>query len=76
MSLFVTEAIGEFRKAAACSVTLVFDRGFAAPTIVEYLCKQQILFVVRLKGDKRVLGRKSKAAARWLAPGLGLRQPT
>lgn len=69
-NLFVTKAIGEFMTVVGCSVTLVFDRGFAAPTIVQYLCQKQILFVVRLKGDKRVLGRKGGTKARWLPAGL------
>jgi hypothetical protein len=67
---FVTQAIGEFMDSVNCSVNLVFDRGFAAPTIVQYLCEQHILFVLRLKGDKKVLGRKGGTKARWLPAGL------
>lgn len=66
---FVNEAIGEFMKAVGCRVTLVFDRGFAAPTIVEYLCARKFLFVMRIKGDKKVLGRKGGTKARWLPVG-------
>ena len=66
----VNQAISEFMTAVTCSVTLVFDRGFAAPTIVQYLCGQHILFVLRIKGDKRVLGRKGGTKARWLPAGL------
>lgn len=67
---FVTGAIGEFVKIAGADVTLVFDRGFAAPTIVQYLCEQKIRFILRIKADKRVLGRKGGTKARWLAAGL------
>ena len=67
---FVNQAIGEFMRAVGCSVTLVFDRGFAAPTIVEYLCSQHILFVVRIKADKRILGRKGGTKAKLLPAGL------
>lgn len=67
---FVNQSIGEFMTAVGCSVTLVFDRGFAAPAIVRYLCAQHIFFVVRLKGDKRMLGRKGGTKARWLPAGL------
>jgi len=35
---FVNQAISEFMRVIGCSVTLVFDRGFASPTTVEYLC--------------------------------------
>jgi len=67
---WVNQAIAECMVAVNCSVTLVFDRGFAAPTIVEYLCTQHILFVVRIKGDKRLLGRKGGTKARLLRAGL------
>jgi hypothetical protein len=67
---FVNQAIGEFVQAVGCSVTLVFDRGFAAPTIIEYLCQQRILFVVRAKADKRVLGCKGGTKAKLLPAGL------
>jgi hypothetical protein len=69
-NLFVIEAISEFIGAIGTDVTLVFDRGFAAPTIVQYLCEQHILFVVRLKGDKRVLGRKGGTKAKLSSTGL------
>lgn len=67
---FVTETISAFVASVGCDVTLVFDRGFAAPTIVQYLCEQQIRFVLRIKGDKKVLGRKGGTKARWLSAGL------
>jgi hypothetical protein len=67
---WVNQAISEFMETVGVHVMLVFDRGFAAPTIVEYLCRQDILFVVRIKGDKKVLGRKGGTKARWLPAGL------
>ena len=67
---FVTQAIAEFMAAVGVPATLVFDRGFAAPTIVQYLYKQHISFVLRIKGDKKVLGRKGGTKARWLPTGL------
>jgi hypothetical protein len=69
-NIFVTEAISEFTAAVGCKVMLVFDRGFAAPTIVQYLCARNISFCLRIKGDKRVLGRKGGTKARWLPAGL------
>lgn len=67
---FVNESIGEFMAAAGCSVTLVFDRGFAAPTVIAYLCTYRISFVLRIKADKRVLGRKGGTKARLLGAGI------
>lgn len=67
---WVNQAVGEFTEAICVSVTLVFDRGFAAPTIVKYLCEQDVPFVLRIKGDKKVLGRKGGTKARWLPAGL------
>lgn len=68
-NMFVNQAIDEFMRTVGCSVTLVFDRGFAAPTIVQYLCQQHILFVLRIKGGKKVLGRKLGVLARQLPVG-------
>lgn len=67
---FVNQAISEFMVAVGCSVTLVFDRGFASPTIVQYLCEQHIPFVLRIKAGKKVLARKGGTKARWLGAGL------
>ena len=67
---WVNQAITAFMAAIGCQVTLVFDRGFAAPTIVEHLCRNRILFVVRMKADKRMLGRKGGTKARLLGTGL------
>lgn len=39
---WVNQAIRESVEVVGYSVTLVFDRGFAAPTIVEYLCERHI----------------------------------
>lgn len=67
---FVNGAIGEFMTTVDRKVSLVFDRGFAAPTIVEYLCVNRILFVLRIKADKRVFGRKGGTKARLMPAGL------
>jgi hypothetical protein len=66
---FVTKAIGQFLASVGCPVSLVLDRGFAAPTIVQYLAAHQVTFYVRIKGDKKVLGRKGGVKARQLAAG-------
>lgn len=69
-NVFVNQAISEFTAVAGAQVTLVFDRGFAAPTIVQHLCAQHIAFVLRIKGGKKVLGRKGGTKAQWLPAGL------
>lgn len=67
---FVIQAIQQFLDVVGFQVGLVFDRGFAAPTIVQYLASQRVLFYVRIKGDKKVLGRKGGVKARLLSAGV------
>ena len=75
---FVTEAIGEFMTAVSRAVTLVFDRGFAAPTIVQYLCQKRIL--CRTHQGRQACPRsqrryQSSLASGRLTSGVGLRAP-
>jgi hypothetical protein len=67
---FVVEAIQQFLDLVGFQVGLVFDRGFATPTIVQYLAERQVPFYLRIKGDKKVLGRKGGVKARQLPAGL------
>jgi len=67
---FVNQAISEFMTAVTCSVTLVFDRGFAAPTMSSIYVGNIILFVLRIKGVQEGAGRKGGTKARWLPAGL------
>jgi len=66
---FVVQAIRQFLHLVPGGVRLVFDRGFACPTITGYLARQGILFYQRIKGDKKVLGRKGGKKAREFGTG-------
>lgn len=49
---FVIEAIQHFKTIFGMRVKLVFDRGFANPSIIEFLSKNQWKFIVRVKKGK------------------------
>jgi hypothetical protein len=66
---FVIHAIDQFLALAGCRVRLVFDRGFAAPTIIQHLYKRRVKFYQRIKGGKKLLGRKGGAKARQFGAG-------
>lgn len=51
-NLFVSEAIKRFFAAAGCTPTLVFDRGFACPSIIRFLAQHQYTFIIRIKKRK------------------------
>jgi hypothetical protein len=51
-NLFVIEAVRHFFAAAQCTPLLVFDRGFACPTIIRFLAQNQRQFVIRIKKRK------------------------
>jgi DDE family transposase len=66
---FVIQALDEFMAVVGCPVGFVFDRGFACPTITGYLAHQKIPFYQRIKGDKKVLGRKGGRKVREFTAG-------
>jgi hypothetical protein len=66
---FVVHAIDQFMNIVACRVEFVFDRGFACPTITGYLARQQITFYQRIRGDKKLLGRRGGQKAREFGAG-------
>jgi hypothetical protein len=68
-NIFVITALQTFLQLVNCEVGFVFDRGFASPTIVQYLAGQRTRFYLRIKGDKKVLGRKGGVKARQLSAG-------
>ncbi len=63
-NLFIIHAIDNFlAKTNYEKVIFVFDRGFAYPAIIEYLCDNKQLFIIRIKKIKYVKlknGRKRK----------------
>jgi hypothetical protein len=66
---FVNRALDEFRSLVGCEVGFVFDRGFACPDIVKHLYITGARFYLRIRGDKKLLGRKGGAKARQFAAG-------
>jgi hypothetical protein len=66
---FVVHAINQFMNLITGRVSFVFDRGFACPTITGYLARQQITFYQRIRGDKKLLGRKGGKKAREFGAG-------
>jgi hypothetical protein len=66
---FIMRALDEFRSVVGCKVSFVFDRGFAVPDIVEQLCAAGVVFYLRIRGDKNLLGRKGKAKGRQFGAG-------
>jgi hypothetical protein len=66
---FVVQAIREFLDLVPGGVRLVFDRGFACPTITGYLARHGVSFYQRIKGDKKLLGCKGGKKAREFGAG-------
>lgn len=53
-NLFVVAAIKRFYKIVNCMPTLVFDRGFACPSIIDYLAQNRHRFIIRIKKRKQL----------------------
>jgi hypothetical protein len=58
-NLFVIQAIERFVQHLGCRPTLVFDRGFACPSIIAHLAKKKHIFIIRIKKRKHVTCVKS-----------------
>lgn len=62
-NLFVIAAITRFTEIVNCKPTLVFDRGFACPAIIQFLKEHRYIFVIRVKGGKHVQTRNGRMVA-------------
>lgn len=51
-NLFVIAAITRFFETVGCTPILVFDRGFACPSILRFLAQHQHKFIIRIKKRK------------------------
>lgn len=51
-NLFVIDAIRHFFALSECAPILVFDRGFACPSIIHFLAQNQYQFIIRIKKRK------------------------
>lgn len=70
---FIINAIKNFFEIISpikVSVSLVFDRGFACPSIIEFLAKQRIVFYIRIKSLKTVFYKKFKQQAKDFTAGM------
>jgi hypothetical protein len=59
-NLFVIETIKHFFEAAGCTPTLVFDRGFACPSIIKFLAQNKHAFIIRIKKRKSLADQKTE----------------
>jgi hypothetical protein len=60
----------EVIKPVKVSVSLVFDRGFACPSIIEFLAQNKVVFYIRIKGCKTIFYKKFKQQARDFTAGM------
>lgn len=64
-NIFIIQAIKNFLKIIGdVKVSFVFDRGFACPSIIQFLAKNKVIFYIRIKKDKMVFFNKEKIKAR------------
>jgi hypothetical protein len=66
---FIIQAIIHFEKIIGFKPKLVFDRGFACPSIIQYLAQNQWMFYVRIKSCKLVIYRRLKQKVRDFTAG-------
>lgn len=53
-NIFIIKSIDNFTKIIGFNPKLVFDRGFACPAIIKYLCDKNHKFIIRIKKDKKI----------------------
>lgn len=59
-NLFVIQTIKRFFEVAGCTPTLVFDRGFACPSIIKFLAQNKYRFIIRIKKRKSLADSKTE----------------
>ena len=52
-NLFVNATVKHFITIVGCTPTFVFDRGFACPSIIKSMLKNNVPFIIRIKKRKR-----------------------
>jgi hypothetical protein len=70
---FIINTIKNFFEVIApvkVSVSLVFDRGFACPSIIEFLAQNKIVFYIRIKGCKTIFYKSFRQQARDFVAGM------
>lgn len=53
-NIFIIKSIDNFTSIIGFKTKLVFDRGFACPSIIQYLCDKNHKFIIRIKKDKKI----------------------
>jgi len=70
-NIFIKNTISEFFKIVyPLNVKLVFDRGFAIPTLIKYLAKNKVIFYIRIKSIKRMAFKNKFKKAREFKKGI------
>lgn len=59
-NMFIINAIGNFVKIIGFKPKLVFDRGFACPSIILHLSQNRHKFIIRIKKIKKVLDKEAE----------------
>lgn len=65
---FIIRAIKKFETMFGCKPTLVFDRGFACPSIIAFLKEYQWKFIIRVKAGKHFKDEDGAECAARYAP--------
>lgn len=69
-NIFIINTVNEFLKIIVpLKVKLVFDRGFACPSIIEYLAEIKVKFYIRIKSIKLVKYKNRTKKAKQFKPG-------
>lgn len=69
-NIFIIDTINEFLKIISpLKVRMVFDRGFACPSIIKHLAEIKVKFYIRIKGIKSVIYRSKKKKAKQFRSG-------
>jgi hypothetical protein len=58
-NIFIINAIENFSKIIGRRQKLVFDRGFACPSIIQHLSNKNHKFIIRIKKAKKVINKKT-----------------
>lgn len=58
-NIFVNNAIENFVKLIGFRPKLVFDRGFACPSIIQHLSRKKHKFIIRIKKIKKVINKET-----------------
>ena len=58
-NIFVNDAVLRLSKILGRKPKLVFDRGFACPSIIKFLAQNQYIFYIRIKRSKKIVNERN-----------------